>query len=51
MHKYIPHSFRKGCKTDFGSNIKIFYTWVPELKTQVKGSQKTVSALQNRSTQ
>lgn len=43
---YVAHSFRKACKTDFGSNIKIVYTSVSELQTEIKDSQKNVPELQ-----
>lgn len=42
----IAHSFHKACKTDFSSNIKIFYSWISELQTEIKCSQKSVPELQ-----
>lgn len=38
---YKAYYSNKSGKTDFNSNIKAFYTWVSELKTQLKSPQKS----------
>lgn len=37
---YKANSSNKSGKADFNSNIKAFYIWVTELKTQFKSPQK-----------